>query len=207
MPSDRPFLRIGVTGGIGAGKSTVCAAFERRGRVVLSADRIARLLMEQDPAVIAGVRAVCGDRSYRTDGSLDPAFVASRVFTDARVRERLNAAVHPAVKVRIADEIRDLPEERRHPYVLIEAALLYESGMEDEVDAVLVVHAADAIRLERLLQRDGSSAGDVKKRMRAQMPAAQKRERADFVLVNEGDPAGIDAKVAFFDLLFTRMAG
>jgi dephospho-CoA kinase len=91
--------------------------------------------------------------------------------------------------------------------VLVEAALLYESGMQEALDAVLVVHASEAVRIGRLLARDGTSKADSTKRMRAQMPAGEKRERADFVLINESTLAAVEERVAFFDILFSRMAG
>lgn len=207
MPSERGYLRIGVTGGIGAGKSAVCAAFARKGRTVLSADTIAREVMETEASVRVAVVAVCGPEAYRADGTLDTRHVAAVIFADDRKRERVNAAVHPVVLRRIEEAIDSMPDERRRPYVLVEAALLYESGMDETLDAVLVVHASEAVRIERLLTRDRSSKADVTKRMRAQMPAGEKRERADFVLINEGALAAVEERVAFFDILFTRMAG
>ena len=207
MPSERGFLRIGVTGGIGAGKSEVCAAFARKGRVVLSADAIARSVMEADAVVRKRVAAICGPDAYHADGTLNVPHVAAAIFDDEAKRTAVNAAVHPAVLRRITAEIEALPAERRSPYVLVEAALLYESGMEEDLDAVLVVHAADAVRIERLLARGGLTRAQVVSRMRAQMAAGAKRERADFVLVNEGTREAIATRVDFFDILFTRMAG
>jgi dephospho-CoA kinase len=207
MPSERGYLRIGVTGGIGAGKSAVCAAFARKGREVLSADAIARAVMESDPSVRKDVAAVCGPEAYRADGTLDTRHVGAVIFADERKRKKVNAAVHPVVIRRIGEEIDGLPDERRRPYVIVEAALLYESGMQEALDAVLVVHASEAVRIERLLAREALSKADVVKRMRAQMPAGEKRERADFVLINEGTLTAVEERVAFFDTLFIRMEG
>lgn len=207
MPSDPAFLRIGVTGGIGAGKSAVCAAFARKGRVVLAADVIARTVMESDAALRKRVAAICGPDAYRADGTLNVPHVAETIFTDDRTRARLNAAVHPVVFRRITREIAALPDDRRRPYVLIEAALLYESGMEKDLDAVLVVHAQEALRIERVLARGGTTREEVLRRMAAQMPAEEKRAMADFVIINEGTLASIDERVSFFDTLFRAMAG
>lgn len=206
MPSDRGYLRIGVTGGIGAGKSEVCAAFARKGRMVLSADAIARTIMESDAAVRKRVAAICGPEAYRTDGTLHVAHVARTIFEDEKKRTQVNAAVHPAVLRRIARDIEALTDDRRRPYVLVEAALLYESGMEKELDAVLVVHAAEAVRIDRVLARGGITRAEVVSRMRAQMGAEEKRAQADFVLVNEGPLPTLEARVNFFDILFTKMA-
>jgi dephospho-CoA kinase len=207
MPSDSGFLRIGVTGGIGAGKSEVCAAFARKGRAVLAADTIARTLMESDAAVRKRVASVCGPEAYHADGTLNVPHVARVIFDDEKKRTRVNAAVHPAVLRRIGQEIDALPDDRRRPYVLVEAALLYESGMEKDLDAVLVVHAADAVRIDRLLARGGLTREQVVSRMEAQMPAEEKRAKADFVIMNDGPLESIEGRVAFFDVLFTRMAG
>jgi dephospho-CoA kinase len=207
MPSDLGFLRIGVTGGIGAGKSEVCAAFARKGRVVLSADTIARTIMESDPAVRKRVAAICGPEAYRDDGTLHVPHVARAIFDDEKKRTQVNAAVHPAVLRRIAHDIETMPESRRRPYVLVEAALLYESGMEQDLDAVLVVHAAEAVRIDRVIAREGITRAEVVSRMRAQMGAEEKRTKADFLLINEGSREAIEERVAFFDTLFTMMVG
>jgi dephospho-CoA kinase len=207
MPSESGFLRIGVTGGIGAGKSEVCAAFARKGRVVFSADTIARELMESDAQIRKRVTALCGPEAYGADGKLNTRHVAEVIFSDEKKRSQVNSVVHPAVLRKIAQEISALPDDRRRPYVLVEAALLYESGMEKELDAVLVVHASDAVRIERVLARGGTTRAAVISRMRAQMAAGAKREQADFVIMNEGALGEIETRVAFFDILFTRMAG
>lgn len=207
MPNDSGFLRIGVTGGIGAGKSEVCAAFARKGRVVLAADTIARTLMETDAAVRKRVTTICGPDAYHPGGTLNVPHVARVIFDDEKKRTRLNAAVHPAVLRRIGQEIEALPDARRRPYVLVEAALLYESGMEKDLDAVLVVHASDAVRIERVLARGGLTREQVVSRMKAQMPAGEKRENADFVIMNDGPLESLESRVAFFDVLFTSMAG
>lgn len=207
MPNDRGFLRIGVTGGIGAGKSEVCAAFARKGRVVLAADTIARTVMESDAAVRKRVVAICGPEAYLDDGKLHVQHVARTIFEDEKKRLRLNTAVHPAVLRRIGQEIDALPDDRRRPYVLVEAALLYESGMEKDLDAVLVVHASDAVRIARVLARGGITREQLVSRMEAQMPAEEKRTMADFVIMNDGPRDAIEGRVAFFDVLFTSMAG
>lgn len=207
MPSDGGYLRIGVTGGIGAGKSEVCAAFARKGRVVLAADAIARSVMENDATVRKRVAAICGTDAYRTDGTLNAPYVAQQIFGDDARRAKVNAAVHPAVIRSIGREIAALAADRRRPYVIIEAALLYESGMEKDLDAVLVVHASEEVRIDRVLARGGMTREEVVRRMAAQMPAEEKRVRADFVILNDGPRASIETRVAFFDVLFTSMAG
>lgn len=207
MQNDRGYLRVGVTGGIGAGKSEVCALFAARGRVVLSADRVARDMMESDPEIMSGVRRLFGAEAYHPDGTLKRELVAQAVFSDPRQRKQLDALVHPPVISALLHAMDTLPAAQRAPYTVVEAALLYESGMHKSLDAVIVVHASEAVRMERLLGRDGSTRAEILKRFRAQLPAGDKRERADFVIVNEGSPASLREKVVFFDMLLTRMAG
>ncbi|MCC6397351.1 MAG: dephospho-CoA kinase [Bacteroidetes bacterium] len=207
MRNDRGYLRVGVTGGIGAGKSEVCALFAGRGRVVLSADRVAREMMESDPAIVSGVRRLFGAEAYHPDGTLNREFVAHAIFGDPRQRKQLDAMVHPPVINSLLHTLDTLPPEQRAPYTIVEAALLYESGMHRSLDAVIVVHASEALRVERLLKREGSSRAEILKRFRAQLPAGEKRELGDFVILNEGSLASLREKVVFFDMLLTRMAG
>ena len=209
MPTqnEHGYLRVGVTGGIGAGKSEVCALFAQRGRTVLSAYRVARELMEPDATVTAGVRRLFGSEAYNADGTLNTPRVAGVVFEDAQQRARLNALVHPVVIRKILDAMNSLPQAQRFPYTLVEAALLYESGMHKSLDAVIVVHATEAVRIERLLARDGATRAEIVKRFRAQLPAGEKRERGDFVILNDGARSALSDKVAFLDSLLTQMAG
>ena len=206
-PNKHGYLRVGVTGGIGAGKSEVCKLFAQRGRTVLSADRVARELMETDAAVAAGVRRLFGSEAYNADGTLNTAHVSGIVFEDAQQRARLNALVHPIVIEKILNAMDALPQAQRSPYTIVEAALLYESGMHKYLDAVIVVHATEIVRIERLLARDGATRAEIVKRFRAQLPAGEKRERGDFVILNDGPRSGLPDKVVFLDSLLTQMAG
>jgi dephospho-CoA kinase len=207
MQNKRGYLRVGVTGGIGAGKSEVCALFAQRGRIVLSADRFARELMESDPAVTAGVRRLFGPDAYHPDGTLNRGLLADVIFSDERQRERLNALVHPPVIAALLHALDVLPPAKRSPYTMVEAALLYESGMEKQLDAVIVVHASEVVRIGRLMARDDTSREEILKRLRAQLPADKKREKGDFVIMNEGPVSTLVEKVQFLDMLLARMAG
>lgn len=207
MRNDRGYLRVGVTGGIGAGKSAVCALFATRGRVVLSADDIARHMMESDPEIMNGVRRLFGAEAYHADGTLNRELVAHAIFGDPRQRKQLDTLVHPPVISALLHTLDTLPAGTRAPYTIVEAALMYESGMHRSLDSVIVVHASEAVRIERLLNREGSSRAEILKRFRAQLPAGEKRERGDFVIMNEGSLASLREKVVFLDMLLTRMVG
>jgi dephospho-CoA kinase len=204
--NSRAHLLVGVTGGIGSGKSAVCELFRRLGRTVIGADAVARELMEGNAALKRTVTALLGRESYRPDGSLDAPVVAGKIFTDTALRTKLNAAVFPAVKQEIHRRISGLPPAQRSPYVIIEAALIYESGMDADLDYVIVVHASEAARVARVEGRDGMARADVIRRARAQMPAEELRKRADFVLVNESEPSHLEGKVAFLDRVLSRAA-
>ncbi|RPH37451.1 dephospho-CoA kinase [bacterium] len=205
MPSDRDFFLVGVTGGIGSGKSAVCAGFERLGRTVLSADGLAREIMDRDPSVKKKVQQLIGQAAYTLEGVLDRKLVAARAFGDHSIRKRLDAIVHPAVFQEIDSRISQLPREQRLPYVIIEAALVYESGMDKKLDYVIVVQAEEETRIRRVMERDGCTREEVLRRIAAQMPADLKAKKADFVIRNEADKSPIASKVQFIDHLLSQM--
>ena len=196
---------VGVTGGIGSGKSMVCSIFAGLGRTVLSADPLARELMESDAAVAARLRDLLGGEVYRADGTLNRELVADRIFSDRRVRDGVNAIVHPAVFDAIRIRLDALSPAAREPYVVIEAALVYESGLDRFLRSVIVVDAPLEIRLARVVARDGARREDVVKRARSQMSTGEKIRRADFVIRNSGTPEQLAVRVRFIDSLLENM--
>ena len=193
MPShdspDRPFL-LGVTGGIGAGKSRACRVLASCGAEVFYADDEAkRLLLLRDAR--ADVIAAFGADTYRADGSLDRARLGAHVFADPHALARLNAIVHPRVREAFARRV----EASQAPMVVKEAAILFETGGDAELDATLVVDAPVEVRIARTMARDGTDRAAVQARIARQMPDAERRARADYVLVNGGDGASFDADV------------
>src|SRR5512133_2790370 len=143
MPSDRDFFLVGVTGGIGSGKSVVCRAFEQLGRTVLWADELAREITDRDVAIKKKVQQVFGPSSYTPEGILDRKVVAARAFSDPSAKMRLDALVHPAVFREVEARVSQIPPKQRHPYVIVEAALIYESKMDKQLDYVIVVQAEE----------------------------------------------------------------
>lgn len=204
MPSKPPPL-VGVTGGIGSGKSSVCRQFEALGRTVIAADRIARDLTERDPRVRDAVRKKFGDAMYAPEGPLRRQALAAIVFADAAKRRALNAIVHPPVFDAIAAAVAALPASSRSPYVIVEAPLIFESGMDKRLAATVVVRADEEVRIARVMQRDGMTREDVLARMKAQLSAATTAQRADFVIENNRDEAGLGPKVAFIDRILSQM--
>lgn len=175
-------LKIGVTGGIGSGKSVVCTLFNVLGIPVFDADREAKRLMTSDDRLTAAIREEFGAEAYHGDGTLNRAYLAAAVFGDEKQLEKLNALVHPAV-IRAGEE---WAAAQTAPYILKEAALLFESGSYTCNHYNILVSAPVPVRIERVMARDGVTADQVKSRMEAQWPEERKRQLADFEIVNDG---------------------
>ena len=174
-------LRIGLTGGIGCGKTTVARVFETLGIPVYYADAAAKRLMNEDPAIRSSLIEKFGKASYTDSGTLNRSYLASLVFEDPEKREFLNQLIHPAT---IADANQWLAKQQA-PYALREAALLFESGAAEGLDYVIGVSAPISVRIRRVMKRDQLSEDDVKKRMATQLQDAIKLKLCDFVIVND----------------------
>lgn len=181
---------LGVTGGIGCGKSVVCAYLAQLGAEVFDADLTARNLMESDERVRQEVTRAFGRESYREDGSLNRKWLASQVFAeDSRLKE-LNWIVHP----KVAEAFGILRNRFEGGLLIHEAALIYEAGVENRLDAVCVVTAPKELRIARVMARDRVSAEKVLARMSRQLSQEEKAGRADVVLVNDSDMAAVRRK-------------
>ncbi len=178
---------VGVTGGIGSGKSAFVARLaEHDGVRVVLADDLAKRLMVEDAEVRAALEARFGPDTYRPDGALSRSYLAERVFGDPRELAALNAIVHPAVRRALVLEV-DRATTEGVEVLVYEAALLFETGGDAVVDRVVVVDAPEDVRLARAAARDGVLEADVRARMRHQMDPAEARTRADLVVDNTGD--------------------
>jgi dephospho-CoA kinase len=174
-------LKVGLTGGIGSGKSTVARVFSVLGIPVYDADTAAKRLMRDDPDIREALTLAFGPKAY-SNGELQREWLASVVFTDPGKTALLNGIVHPAV-------IRDAAEwmlRQKAPYSLKEAALVFESGSDKELDYVIGVAAPEEVRLDRVMSRDGLSLRQVQDRMAKQMPESEKMALCDRVIVNDG---------------------
>jgi len=179
----QPILKVGITGGIGSGKTTVCKIFELLGIPVYYADGQAKQLMVSDPRLVAGVKKLFGPDSYLPNGALNRPFIAKEVFSDDRKLEQLNRLVHPAVA---EDSDRWHHAQENVPYTLKEAALLFESGNHKQLDKLITVFAPEELRIRRVVERDHSSPEEARARMAKQMPEEEKMKRSDFVVHNDG---------------------
>lgn len=194
-------LRVGLTGGIGSGKSLICRMFGMLGVPVYDSDSRARRLMETDSALTGSLKEAFGTELYR-EGRLDRAALAGRVFGDSDALALLNALVHPAV-------LRDFAawaDSQQAAYVIAESAILFESGMDRETDFDITVSAPDRIRLQRAMARDGADEKSVAARMAAQAGDAKREQMADRIIVNDGRRL-VWEQVAALDTEIRRMAG
>ena len=187
-------LRIGLTGGIGSGKSTVSGLLAARGAVVIDADRIAREVVEPGTSGLADVVRAFGPGVLGEDGALDRPALAAIVFADPQARKTLDGIVHPLVRARATELAAAAPADA---VVVHDVPLLLETGQAASYDLVLVVEADPATRVARLVQR-GLAADDARARMAAQATDVQRREVADVVLDNSGTEEELAAQVDRF---------
>ncbi len=192
-------LRVGLTGGIGSGKSEVSRRLAAHGAVVIDADLLAREAVEAGSDGLAEVVAVFGDDVLAADGSLDREALGRRVFGDEGARRRLEAVLHPRVRARARDIERVTDPDA---VVVHDIPLLVETGQQGDFDVVVVVDAPDDVRLSRLVSARGLAADDARSRISAQASRADRLAAADEVVDNSGPLAALDAQV---DALWDRL--
>lgn len=176
-------LRIGITGGMGAGKSTICQIYEQIGIPIYNADSRAKWLMNNDAELKESIRENFGWDAYTRKDELDRAYIAKVVFNNQEKLETLNSLVHPAVK---QDYEQWTIEHREHPYSIKEAALLFESNSYKSLHKVIVVTCPIETRIERIIKRDHVKREDILKRIQNQMTDKARMQMADWVIYNDG---------------------
>jgi dephospho-CoA kinase len=184
-------VTVGLTGGIGSGKSEVARLLGEHGAVVVDADQLAREAVAPGSPGLAAVVEAFGSEVLSADGSLDRARLAAIVFADPERRRVLESIVHPYVRRRTAEIAAAAP---RDAVVVVEVPLLVENGLQDDYDVVVVVDASDEIRLERL-ERRGIPVDEARARMRAQASREERLEHADHVVANEDERLELRAQV------------
>ncbi len=185
---------VGLTGGIGSGKSTVARMLEKRGAAVIDADRLAREVIAPGTEGFEAVVARFGDRVLTAAGDLDRASLAETVFADPEARRDLNAIVHPRVYERITHRLEELDASGTE-IVVLDVPLLVESGAGDAYGDVVVVEAPEDDRVRRLVEQRGMDPDDVRGRMRSQASDADRRAVAAEVIDNSGDLVDLEEKV------------
>lgn len=171
--------KVGITGGIGSGKSTVCRMLAERGVALYDADSMAKALMSTSEALRRALIDNFGAETFTAEG-LNRAYLAGRVFNDAEQLRLLNSIVHPAV----IEDFEAWAEAQEGNYVVFESAILFEAGLEDRVDVAVAVMAPEALRVERVIARDGHSREQVLARIKNQMSDDERSDRAKYSIVN-----------------------
>jgi len=178
-------LKIGITGGIGSGKTTVCRVFEILGIPVFNADAEAKSIMVTDVSLIDSIKKEFGKESYFSNNELNRKYLADRVFNNQEALTILNGLVHPVTIKAFAD----WSLKQKSPYVIKEAAILIESGSYQDCDFVIVVTSPEDVRIKRVIDREGINEDSVRTRMSKQMPEEKKKELADFIIINDNKAA------------------
>jgi dephospho-CoA kinase len=174
-------IRVGITGGIGSGKTTVARIFELLAVPVYYADEAARRLMNEDPILKEAIISAFGEKSYGAEG-LNRTYLSSIVFNDKEKLLRLNAITHPSV---LRDSEDWLKKKQSAPYTLREAALIFESGIDRYLDYVIGVSASEELRISRTMARDNLEKEEVLKRMEPQLKEDDKMSRCNFLIYND----------------------
>jgi len=186
-------IKVGLTGGIGSGKSTVSKILISKGFSVYNSDNRAKWLMNNNDNLKSNIISIFGNKAY-VKGSLNRKYLSAKVFNDSLKLKALNNLVHPLVAI---DFKNWLLNQKSKDFVFKEAAILIESGAYKEMDKIMVVSCPENIRLERVLKRDGNSPELVKKRMQNQISETEKINHADFVVKNNGNESDLVLEVEF----------
>ena len=170
---------VGLTGGIGSGKTTVAKMFASLGIPVYNSDERAKELMVNSEELVNEIKSLLGEEAY-SDNDLNRDYIAQRVFTDKALLNELNELVHPAVR----DDFKNWAKEQQSPYVIQEAAILFENGAHEHFDQMVLVTAPKMIRLERIMHRDNVSEDNILARMNHQWEDERKIELSDHIIHN-----------------------
>ena len=193
---------IGLTGGIGSGKSAVAAQFRALGIRVVDADQAARAVVEPGTPALAAIAAHFGPEVIQADGSLDRAALRQRVFDNADERRWLEQLLHPEIGAWLSAQLAAAPG----PYAILESPLLFESSQHRMIGRALLVDVPEEVQVARAAARDGNSAEQIRAIMAAQMSRADRRERADDCIDNSGPPEALAAQVAALHQTYLALA-
>ncbi|MCU0809576.1 MAG: dephospho-CoA kinase [Thiobacillaceae bacterium] len=197
-------LKIGLTGGIGSGKTSVADIFSELGVPVIDTDVIARQLTALDGAALPAIRAVWGESVMRPDGELDRVALRRRIFADPEERRQLEAILHPLIRRQVVAALAELDA----PYVVVVIPLLVETGSYRELlDRVLVVDSPESLQVERVRARSGLSAEEVSAIISAQADRASRIAAADDIIANDADRGSLRDQVLSLDAKYREIAG
>lgn len=189
--SGKKRLLVGITGGIGAGKSLLSRYFSKAGYPVLSADEIAREITQPGSAAIEEIRSAFGEDAILPDGSIHRAFIRSEITKDPSLRAKLDGITHPKIQT-LSKQRADEFFQNGSSIVFYEAPLLFEAKSDRNMDKVICVHAPDSVRIQRVIARDKVSKADAEKLLRSQMPQDEKMKKSDFLVENSASEAQLE---------------
>ncbi len=184
---------VGLTGGIASGKSTFAGQLRARGVPVIDADALARAAVAPGSPSLARIVEVFGPDALQVNGGLNRPWMAARVFRDPEARRWLEVITHPAIRDLMLEEVSRLRADG-HALAFYDVPLLFEVGLDQAVDSVVVIWTPRAVQLERLTRRDGLAPNEAAARLDAQLPIDEKAARADFVVENQGPPEALGEK-------------
>jgi dephospho-CoA kinase len=196
-------LRVGLTGGIGSGKSTVADFFAARGVPVIDTDQIAHELVAPGEAAYRDIVAHFGNDVLDANGALDRIKLRARVFDDAGERERLESILHPRIRAEVKRRLNRIDKG----YAIVVVPLLIETGFDGLIDRILVVDADEALQVDRVAKRSGMTATEVGKIMTAQATRQQRLARADDIIENSGGLPELEQRVAQLHQRYLALAG
>ena len=195
-------LRIGLTGGIGCGKSTVCEFFAKRGIPVIDTDQIAHTLVKPGTKALQQITQQFGREVLQADGSLDRAKMRELIFEDEEKRHQLEALLHPLIRQEMQRQLDALDT----PYAILAIPLLLEKGWQNELDRVLVVDCSEAQQLQRAQQRDGSSSDTIRRIIDSQIDRTRRLEAADDIIDNSGKSEAVAPQVEALHQRYLQLA-
>jgi len=196
MNTTRKPLKVGITGGIGSGKTFVCELFRKLNVPVYNSDLRAKELMNSNEIIKNALVEIFGKNIYFENGSLNKQLLAEKIFADKEALKFVNETVHPQV----ANDFEKWCLQQNSPYILKEAAILFESGANKQLDYVITIYVENQVKMKRLALREGFNQKDVENRMKQQISDIEKIQRANFVIVNFGtlllpQIVGLDSKL------------
>lgn len=195
-------LRVGLTGGIGSGKSTVAALFVRHGAPVIDTDEIAHELLAPGQVAYVEIVTAFGREILDANGNINRAQLRQRVFAEPAERKRLEAILHPRIRAETARRLAGL----RAPYCLVVVPLLIEAGFTDLVDRVLIVDADDTLRIQRTKARSGLGEAEIRRIMASQVGRQERLQKADDIITNNSDLAHLEREVARLHGVYSALA-
>ncbi len=187
-------LKIGITGGIGSGKTMVAKYVQSLGYPVIYADDVAKQVMVENEYVKEKIIEAFGEEAYK-DGELNKEFIAEEIFNSPDNRKLLDAIVHPPTMKRIKDLIYENVGQNK--FVFVEAALIYEAKFQHVFDFIILTVADEDVKIKRLLERDDTTVEEILKKMKSQWQDSAKQDKADFIVTNNSTPEELYKKIDF----------